>query len=241
MTNPKLAGLTPLAYSDYILDTPSGDTLVSVRPIRWVGYGKSISYEAGEEFRVKFTYNDGFYCFDSQARSVDFSRADATAFRRAKEDQPLFLDTLSGVDPVMDIEAAIRLALDAHAGQKDKGGAPYILHPLRVMQAVAEHGETFMVVAVLHDVPEDSGEIRLFRDCAMTPERRRALSALTRSDGEAYADYIARCAADPIARIVKAADLRDNMDLSRIPEPSAEDRARVRKYAKALKRLEGTG
>lgn len=134
---------------------------------------------------------------------------------------------------------AIRFATSAHEGQVDKAGEPYILHPLRVMLACRDEAER--VAAMLHDTVEDCPGVGL-----QTIERRfgpaiaEAVDALTRREGEDYPDFIRRCAADPVARAVKIADLHDNMDLSRLPgEPTEEDRLRTRKYADALGILTG--
>jgi (p)ppGpp synthase/HD superfamily hydrolase len=134
------------------------------------------------------------------------------------------------------LERAIVIAAESHAGQTDKAGAPYVLHPLRVMLRVASNDAR--IVAVLHDVIED---------CGVTPERLRAegfsetviraLGAVTRAPGETYEDFVLRAAADPIGRQVKLADLRDNSDPSRISEPTGKDAARMEKYRRAIATL----
>lgn len=138
----------------------------------------------------------------------------------------------------MTLEKAIELAAKAHAGQVDKGGNPYILHPLRVMMDV--EGEYVRMAAVLHDVIEDSvytmGDlIRL----GFPREVIDAVMALTRTPGMSRIDAARMAATNPIARVVKIADLEDNMDLSRIPSPTEKDRARVREYAECLALLKG--
>lgn len=129
------------------------------------------------------------------------------------------------------IEKALALAVEAHAGEVDKGGAPYILHPLRVMAAVPTMDEK--IVAVLHDVVEDTHWTYedLLKDGF--PQRIvEALRALTKSKEpkESRIDAAKRAAADPIARVVKLADVTDNMDLSRIPDPTVRDRERLEEY-----------
>jgi len=107
-----------------------------------------------------------------------------------------------------DLELAIQLAVEAHAGQTDKNGEPYILHPLRVMLAVAA---PCRIAAVLHDVVED-GDFGLGDILALFGEETRgAVDALTRRGGESYEDFIVRCKANHIARHVKSADIRDNL------------------------------
>lgn len=131
------------------------------------------------------------------------------------------------------LSLAIKIATEAHDGQIDKGGAPYILHPLRVMMAVK--GDRERIAAVLHDVAEDCPDWHLtrLREQNFSGAVCDALDALTRRDGENYWAFIDRCAADPIARAVKLADLKDNQDLSRIKRPTEQDVERVRKYVKA--------
>lgn len=131
------------------------------------------------------------------------------------------------------LSLAIKIATEAHDGQVDKGDAPYILHPLRVMMAV--DGDRERIVAVLHDVAEDCAEWPLERltDQPFSGAVCDALDALTHRQGEDYWDYIDRCGADPIARVVKLADLKDNQDLSRIKRPTERDADRIRKYVKA--------
>lgn len=129
----------------------------------------------------------------------------------------------------MTLEKAIELAAKAHAGQVDKGGHPYILHPLRVMMDV--EGEYVRMAAVLHDVVEDSvytmGDlIRL----GFPKEVIDAVMALTKLPGMSRMDAAKMAAAHPIARVVKMADARDNMDLSRIPSPTKRDYERAAEY-----------
>ena len=131
------------------------------------------------------------------------------------------------------LERAIAIAAAAHAGQVDKAGAPYILHPLRVMMAVTTIEER--IAAVLHDVVEDT-DWTLERLAAedFSPAVLRAVDALTRREGEDYESYVRRAARDPIGRRVKIADLEDNSDLTRIERPTERDFARVEKYLRAM-------
>lgn len=131
------------------------------------------------------------------------------------------------------LSLAIKIATKAHDGQEDKGGAPYILHPLRVMMAVSDPRER--IAAVLHDVAENCPEwpLERLRQQHFSGAVCDALDALTRRPNEDYWDFIDRCAADPIARVVKMADLKDNQDLSRIKRPTEKDADRVRKYVRA--------
>ena len=131
------------------------------------------------------------------------------------------------------LERAIEIAARTHAGQVDKGGAPYILHPLRVMLRVAPGAQ--QIVAVLHDVVEDSDVT--FEDLereGFSAEVLAGLRAVTKIEGESYEDFVARAALDPVGSKVKLADLAENSDLSRIAQPSQKDLERVEKYRKAI-------
>ncbi len=133
------------------------------------------------------------------------------------------------------LERAIEIARKAHKGQVDKAGAPYIGHPLRVMERVPEEAK---MAAVLHDVLEDSsftlGDLRAegFPESVV-----EAVEALTKRPGETYALFILRAASNDIARTVKLADLFDNCDLSRIPDPGPEDYERLKKYQGAIRAI----
>lgn len=127
------------------------------------------------------------------------------------------------------IERAIEIAATAHAGQRDKAGQPYIFHPLRVMLRV--DGAHEQMAAVLHDVVEDTS-VTLYNLAqeGFPSEVLRAIAALTKLPGETRLEAAARAAADPVARKVKLADNAENMDLSRIPNPTDKDYARCREY-----------
>lgn len=131
---------------------------------------------------------------------------------------------------------AVMIAAEAHLGQFDKAGAPYVDHPLR-LRTQAE-SETDQIVAVLHDVVEDSPwTLDELRREGFSEEILRALDALTRRDGETYDAFIDRVADHPMAKRVKRLDLQDNLDPARIAEPTAADSARAAKYRAALDRL----
>jgi (p)ppGpp synthase/HD superfamily hydrolase len=139
------------------------------------------------------------------------------------------------------LERAIALATRAHEGQVDKAGAPYILHPLRMMLAV-DTPEARMA-AVLHDVVADTDlTLEQLRAEGFPMAVIEAVEALTKRPEEEY-DYdafIRRVAPNPLARAVKLADLRDNCDLSRIAQPTEKDLRRVEKYQRAIGHLEAS-
>lgn len=132
------------------------------------------------------------------------------------------------------LERAIAIAADAHAGQVDKAGAPYVLHPLRMMLRVSSLDER--IVAVLHDVCEDcpGWTFERLANEGFAEHIIEALRAVTKRDGETYEDFVRRAATNPIGRRVKLADLHDNCDLSRIAAPSAGDIERIEKYRRAI-------
>ena len=135
------------------------------------------------------------------------------------------------------LEKAVGIAAQAHAGQADKAGAPYILHPLRVMLAVASLDER--IVAVLHDVVEDTDwTFDRLRTEGFGEPILEALDAVTRRDDESYEDFVQRAAKNPIGRNVKRADLLDNLNLSRIQAPKPSDHDRIARYQKALRLLD---
>ncbi|TQR33948.1 HD domain-containing protein [Brevibacillus brevis] len=134
------------------------------------------------------------------------------------------------------LEKAIVIATQAHAGQVDKGGNPYILHPLRIMLKMSTV-ET-MILAVLHDVLEDTDvTVEELRNEGFSEEIIAAVIALTRNDDETYMEFVGRTKQNPIARLVKLGDLEDNSDLSRIPEPTEKDYERLLRYKRAIKEL----
>jgi (p)ppGpp synthase/HD superfamily hydrolase len=149
------------------------------------------------------------------------------------------------------LERAIAIAADAHAGLPDKGGAPYILHPLRVMLAV--EGELARTVAVLHDVMEDNpdwtserlraegfGEdvIDALESVTKRPDEVPASGASPEDKTDKYLAFVRRAAAHPIGRIVKRADLDDNLDVSRLPVLKEKDLHRLNRYLAARRLLD---
>ena len=122
---------------------------------------------------------------------------------------------------------AIKLAVVAHDGQVDKGGKPYILHPLTVAEFV--DNDDLRILAVLHDTVEDTDVTNDDIRSQFGDRIADALDHLTHRQGESYDEYIDRVSEDPMAIQVKLADLKNNMDLSRIQNPKPEDYRRVDK------------
>ena len=139
-----------------------------------------------------------------------------------------------------ELERAIALAVRAHVGQVDKAGAPYILHPLRVMLRVSAHGPVIMAAAVLHDTVEDTAVTLDEIAAQVSPAVARIVERLTRRPGEVHLEYVRRAVADPDARLVKVADVEDNSDADRLAKlPPDQRRSLRKKYEKTLAVLRG--
>ena len=148
---------------------------------------------------------------------------------------------MNGIDIIM---KAAALAGKAHAGQFDKSGVDYINHPLTVAADVASKGYDYRVIvaALLHDVAEDC-EYTLDDISGMFPDDSEiiaALTLLTHDDEVPYMEYVEAVKSNEIARAVKMADLRHNMDLSRFGDKQLTDRdvKRLEKYKAAYSLLE---
>ena len=152
----------------------------------------------------------------------------------------------------MNLEKAIKIAVEAHTGQVDKGGNPYILHPLRVMLSLNTEEER--IVGVLHDVVEDckgwSWErlkeqgcsdklIEALKSVSKTPDEEKQFKEMDDPNEKMghYLQFIKRAKANKIGRHVKAADIRDNLDISRIDDITNSDINRLRRYKAALSAL----
>ena len=127
----------------------------------------------------------------------------------------------------------LEIATLAHKGQKDLAGIDYIEHPKKVANFLNSNEEK--AVAYLHDVLEDTSltekdllQMEIPNDIVI------AVKVLTKEKGESYTKYIERIKENKLACKVKTADLKHNMDLSRIPKPSKIDYERVKKYERAL-------
>jgi len=139
------------------------------------------------------------------------------------------------------LEWAIKLALEAHEGQKDKVGRPYILHPLSVMFDSSLTTDEERVVAVLHDVLEDTDMPEsYFEYIGMTPSQIHSIKCLTHGKGEPNIEYWERVLSDPtgVAKKVKIADIKHNTSPERMEGLPLEDALRMtEKYKKALQVL----
>ena len=135
------------------------------------------------------------------------------------------------------LENAITLAAQQHTGQLDKGGQPYILHPLRVMLQLQQPDQ--QIVAVLHDILEDTHTTAQdLQNLGFQTHIIQAIQALTKLPHETRVQAAMRTAQNPLACAVKIADVQDNMNLTRIPNPTARDLARLEEYRQVLEILQ---
>lgn len=127
------------------------------------------------------------------------------------------------------LEIAIRIAQDAHSGQSDKAGRPYIAHPVKVMNSVSSIEEK--IVAILHDVMEDTDVTSDdLREAGIPEKLILEIEALTHAPSMEYDEYIKRVSHFSIASVVKLADLKDNMDITRLNEITDKDIERLKRY-----------
>jgi (p)ppGpp synthase/HD superfamily hydrolase len=135
------------------------------------------------------------------------------------------------------IEKSLAIALKAHAGQLDKAGQPYILHPLRIMAKMETDEE--MAVALLHDTIEDSlFTAKTLLDAGIPLNIVDSVQSLTKFYGEDYDKFIQRVLKNELATKVKKADIADNLDVLRLKTLTDADLERVRKYHESWKVLD---
>lgn len=131
---------------------------------------------------------------------------------------------------MIDLLRAFFIAARAHKGQRDKGGKPYIFHPLNVSLNVK--GKDEKIVALLHDVIEDTAytidDLKF-----LTEDQREALLLLTHDKEKSYMAYVEAIKKNKIASRVKLADLDQNMKLKRLKTVTEKDLERLEKYKRA--------
>jgi len=132
---------------------------------------------------------------------------------------------------------AMKIAYNAHAGQADKTGIPYIYHPIHLAESMSD--ENSVITALLHDVAEDTNITidDLARE-GFHEDILTALTLLTHNPAEEYMDYISRLSTCPLARRVKLADLRHNSDVTRLDSIDEKTARRLEKYSRAIRLLE---
>ncbi|MCL2178491.1 MAG: HD domain-containing protein [Proteobacteria bacterium] len=134
---------------------------------------------------------------------------------------------------------AREIATKAHEGQLDKGGNPYIEHPIAVADSLEriEH----KIIALLHDVLEDTALTKDdLKNDGFPDNIIESICVLTKKDSVSYEKYLFHIKSDPDACHVKIADIKHNMEIRRIAHPTENDHVRMEKYKKALAFLEET-
>ena len=135
------------------------------------------------------------------------------------------------------LQKALEIAITAHQNQTDKSGAPYILNVIRVMNSGKTEVEK--ICGVLHDIVEDTPwTFEMLQQEGFSEEIINVLKCVTKeSDQEDYDHFIDRILTNKTAIAVKLNDLRDNMDITRLPQITEQDRKRLNKYLRAYRRL----
>ncbi|MBR2066770.1 MAG: HD domain-containing protein [Solobacterium sp.] len=127
---------------------------------------------------------------------------------------------------------AMRLAFVAHQSQVDKSNIPYINHPLHLAEEMDD--EVSCTIALLHDVVEDTQYTFSDLEKEFPKEVIDVLRLLTHEKNVPYSEYIKKLSSNEIARKVKCADLKHNMDVGRLEEITERDKKRIEKYKEAL-------
>ena len=139
------------------------------------------------------------------------------------------------------LSLAVEVAKKYHEGMTDRAGKPYLFHLTSVSNSVLPLGEDYAVVGMLHDTLEDTKMTKESLISMFGRDIADAVSLLTHDPGIPYLDYVrnVKNSGNPLAIAVKKADLRNNMDLNRLPKVTKEDLKRVEKYKKAYAILTG--
>lgn len=145
---------------------------------------------------------------------------------------------IQALSPAQELALAIKIAAEGHLNQKDKGGNPYILHPLKVMHYLKTDDFQLMAIAALHDVVEDTDVMAA--DLVMMGFSNRVVCAvvlLTKTPNQTPEEYFQGIASNYDAIRVKLADLRHNSDVRRLKGLGDKDLLRIRKYHDMYLRL----
>ena len=139
----------------------------------------------------------------------------------------------------LELSAAILIATKAHDGQFDRGGRPYILHPLKVMHYLMTDDETLQCIAMLHDSIEDSDvSYQELYAAGISDRAIAAIRCLTKTPGQTYEEYQTAVCSNADAMRVKLCDLRHNTDIRRLKGVTEKDIARIEKYHRFFIRIQ---
>lgn len=190
--------------------------------------------------RKQFKYIFGADEWIRSSMLLSYQSVDSTLYEMYEEigenDAEILLEKQRVYYSVMK-KKALEIAVKAHENQYDKGGKPYIEHPIMVASNFNDY--EYEIVALLHDVLEDSDITDSdLRDAGFNERIIASVKILTKDKETDYFDYLRKVKNDGIARAVKIADIHHNIDLNRISNPSEKDYKRVEKYKIALDYLE---
>jgi hypothetical protein len=132
------------------------------------------------------------------------------------------------------LDKAIALAAEKFQGVYDRGGRPYILHCLWVMDRVRHLGDDFMIIAVLHDIIEDTDvTVQDLIDMKFNPIVITAIDMLTKKPGQTYPEYIELVKGNYITKEIKLRDIEHNSKITRLKGIRDKDILRAKKYHEA--------
>ena len=131
---------------------------------------------------------------------------------------------------------ALKLSFEAHKDQVDKSGIPYVYPPYHLAEQMTDENTT--IVALLHDVAEDTDiTVEDIRKMGFSEKICEALSLMTHDKNVSYMEYVKKLKSNPIAKVVKLADLKHNSDLTRLDAADEKALKRVEKYKRAMEEL----
>ena len=132
------------------------------------------------------------------------------------------------------LSIAIQIAVEAHAGQFDRGGKPYILHPLYILYKLREEDEETQCIGVLHDSVEDNRKITYayLRERGMSERVIDGVRCITKVPGETEEEYLEKVLSNVDTMKAKKEDLNHNSKLSRLKGVTEKDLDRNKKYQK---------
>lgn len=197
---------------------------------------KSVS--DSEEYR--YSYGEGKWIITGIMS--EYRKKDSKLYGKYEEiDEKEALKLVSEADKKYDelLKLAEKVAAEAHKNQVDKGGHPYIEHPRAVASFL--NNTEYKIIGFLHDVVEDTPiTLEDLKKMGFTDRIVNSVRLVTKTENYVYEEYLSDIKKDEGARNVKMADLKHNMDLSRIPNPTEKDMKRIEKYKKSFAFLEGT-
>lgn len=173
---------------------------------------------------------DGFWVVMHGERDYTVYIEEAEYYDQEKEQMKL--------TPNQQLALAIKLAAEGHINQVDKGGKPYILHPIKVMHYLKTDDMELMSIGVLHDHGEDcGGNSEMYRELGFSERVIEGLRLMHKEKGMTYEEYIDRMTPNIDAVRVKLADIRHNSDFRRLKGLTEKDFKRMEKYQQAYMRL----